>query len=87
MNKKYLLFSFLFLASISLHSFDDHQDLFGSTEEYTSDCQASEDNLEINISKTKPSRDFLENSPKTNLLSRFVNFESKSNLSRAPPSK
>ena len=87
MNKKYLLFSFLFLASISLHSFDDHHDHFGSTEEYTSDCQACEENVEINISKTKPSRDFLESSPKTNLISRFDNFESKSNLSRAPPSK
>ena len=87
MNKKYLLFSFLFLASISLHSFDDHHDHFGSTEEYTSECQAWEEKVDINISKTKPSRDFLENSPKTNLLSRFVNFESKSNLSRAPPSK
>ena len=87
MNKKYLLFSFLFLASISLHSFDDHHDHFGSAEEFASDCQACEEKVEINISKTKSSKDFLENSSKTNLISRFVNFKSKSNLSRAPPSK
>ena len=87
MNKKYLIYSFIFLASISLHSFADHHDHFGSTEEHTSDCQACEENVEINISKTKSSRDFLESSPKTNLISRFVNFKSKSNLSRAPPSK
>ena len=87
MNKKYLIYSFIFLASISLHGFADHHDHFGSTEEYTSDCQACEENVEINISKTKSSKDFLENSSKTNLISRFVNFKSKSNLSRAPPSK
>ena len=85
MNKKYLIYSFIFLASISLHGFADHHDHFGSTEEYTSDCQACEENVEINISKTKPSRDFLESSSKTNLISRFVSFKSKSNLSRAPP--
>jgi len=85
MNKKYLVYSFLFLASISLHSFADHHDHFGSTQEYVSECQACEENVEINISKTKNTSVFLENSPKTNLISRFVSFQSKSNLSRAPP--
>ena len=39
MNKKYLVFSFIFLASISLHSFADHHDHFNSTEEYASECR------------------------------------------------
>ena len=73
MNKKYLVYSFIFLASISLHGFADHHDHFGSTEEYTSECQACEENV------------FLESSSETDLISRFVRFKSKSNLSRAPP--
>ena len=85
MNKKYLIYSFIFLASISLHSFADHHDHFGSTAEYTSECQACEENVEIQTSKTKPSNIYGESSRKTNLISRFVSFKSKSNLSRAPP--
>ena len=85
MNKKFLVYSFLFLASISLHSFADHHDHFGPIEEYASECQACEENVEINFSKTKNTSIFLENSPKTNLISRFVSFKSNSNLSRAPP--
>ena len=85
MNKKYLIFSFLFLASISLHSFADHHGQFDSNEEYTSECQACEENVEIRTSKTKPSNIHGESSSKTNLISRFVSFKSKSNFSRAPP--
>ena len=93
MNKKYLIYSFLFFASISLHSFADHHEHYehyehyDSNEEYASECEACEENVEILTSKTKPSNFYLESSPKTNLISRFVNFKSKSNLSRAPPSK
>ena len=86
MNKKYILISFVFLASISLHGFADHHDHFSSTEEYASDCQACEENVEIKIPKTKPISVHLEISPKTNLTSRFVNNKNRSNLSRAPPS-
>ncbi len=85
MNKKYLIFSFLFLASISLHSFADHHGHFDSNEEYASECQACEENAEIQKSKIKTTNVFLESSSKTNLISRFVSFKSKSNLSRAPP--
>jgi hypothetical protein len=85
MNKKYLIYSFIFLASISLHGFADHHDHFVSSEEYTSECQACEENVEIEVSKTKLKNAYVESSPKTNLISRFVNFKSKSNLSRAPP--
>ena len=85
MNKKYLIYSFLFLASISLHSFADHHDHYDSTKEYVSECQACEENIEINVSEKKNLSVYLESSPKTNLISRFVSFKSKSNLSRAPP--
>jgi hypothetical protein len=53
MNKKYLIYSFIFLASISLHGFADHHDHFVSTEEYTSECQACEENVEIENSENK----------------------------------
>ena len=86
MSKKHLIYSFLFLASISLHSFADHHEHFDAKEEYASDCQACEENVEIRTSKTKPSNIYGESSSKTNLISRFVSFKSKSNLSRAPPS-
>tara|TARA_B100001564_G_C20463343_1_gene589092 strand:- start:33 stop:374 length:342 start_codon:yes stop_codon:yes gene_type:complete len=86
MNKKYILISFVFLASISLHSFADHHYHFSSTEQYTSECQACEENVEIEIPKTKSINVYLEISPKTNLTTRFVNSKNRSNLSRAPPS-
>ena len=84
-NKKYLIYSFLFLASTSLHGFADHHDHFNPNEAYASECQACEENVEIQISKTKSSDVYEESSPKTKLISRFVSFKSKSNLSRAPP--
>ena len=86
MNKKYLIYSFLFIASISFHSFADHHDHFNSNEENIAECQACEENVEIKISKTKTDKVYLENSPKTNLISRFFSFKTKLNLSRAPPS-
>ena len=86
MNKKYLIYSFLFIASISFHSFADHHDHFNSNEENIAECQACEENVEIQIFKTKTEKVYLENSPKTNLISRFFSFKTKSNLSRAPPS-
>ena len=48
MNKKYLLYSFLFLASLSLHSFADHHDHFSFEDEHLAECQACEENVEIN---------------------------------------
>ena len=86
MSKKYLIYSFLFIASISFHSFADHHDHFNSNEENIAECQACEENVEIQISKTKTDKVYLENSPKTNLISRFFSFKTKLNLSRAPPS-
>tara|TARA_Y100000748_G_C15254130_1_gene394087 strand:+ start:173 stop:448 length:276 start_codon:yes stop_codon:yes gene_type:complete len=85
MNKKYLIYSFIFIASLSLHSFADHHDHFSFEEEHIAECQACEENVEIKISVSKNKSNAVIESPKTNLASRFVSFNTKSNLSRAPP--
>ena len=85
MNKKYLLYSFLCLASLSLHSFADHHDHFSFEDEHLAECQACEENVEIKIASTKNKNNFLKESPKANLTNRFANQKQKSNLSRAPP--
>jgi len=85
MNKKYLIYSFIFIASLSLHSFADHHDHFSFEEEHIAECQACEENVEIKISVSKNKSNAVIESPKTNLTSRFVSFNTKSNLSRAPP--
>ena len=85
MNKKYLLYSFLFIASLSLHSFEDHHDHFSFEEEHLSECQACEENVEIKLATTKNKGKFLKESPESNLINRFVSQKQKSNLSRAPP--
>ena len=85
MNKKHLIYSFIFLASLSLHGFADHHDHFISIDEYASECQACEENVEIKVFKPEIANVHFENSFKTNLTSRFVSLRSKSNLSRAPP--
>jgi len=85
MNKKYLTYSFIFIASISLHSFADHHDHYSFEEVHADECQACEENVEIKIASTKNKSNFLKESPKTNLINRFVSQKQKSNLSRAPP--
>ena len=85
MNKKYLLYSFLFIASLSVHSFADHHDHSNFEEEHLAECQACEENVEIKIASTKNKINFLKESPETNLIDRFVSQKQKSNLSRAPP--
>jgi hypothetical protein len=85
MKKKYLLYSFLFIASLSLHSFADHHDHFSFEDEHLAECQACEENVEIKIDSTKSKNNFLKESPETNLINRFVSQKQKSNLSRAPP--
>ena len=85
MNKKYLTYSFIFIASISLHSFADHHDHYSFEEVHADECQACEENVEIKIASTKNKSDCLKESPETNLINRFVSQKQKSNLSRAPP--
>ena len=85
MNKKYLTYSFIFIASISLHSFADHHDHYSFEEVHADECQACEENVEIKIASTKNKSNYLKESPETNLINRFVGQKQKSNLSRAPP--
>ena len=84
-KNKYLIYSFIFIASISLHSYADHHDHFSFEEEHIEDCQACEENVDIKVAATKNKSNFAKISPKTNLISRFVSSKNKSNLSRAPP--
>ena len=84
-KNKYLIYSFIFIASISLHSYADHHDHFSFEEELIEDCQACEENVDIKVATTKNKSNFAKISPKTNLITRFVSSKNKSNLSRAPP--
>jgi hypothetical protein len=84
-KNKYLIYSFIFIASITVHSYADHHDHFSFEEEHIEDCQACEENVDIKVAATKNKSNFAKISPKTNLITRFVSSKNKSNLSRAPP--
>ena len=86
MNKKYFLLSLIFLASLSYDSFAGHFDVFDHLNDgHITDCQACEENVDIKIAATKVKSSYQHVSPSTNLISRFVNSNKKSSLSRAPP--
>ena len=86
MNKKYFLLSLIFLASLSYDSFAGHFDNFDHFDEgHITECQACEENVDIQVPATKVKDDYQKIALKTNLTSRFVSFNKKSNLSRAPP--
>ena len=86
MNKKYFLLSLIFIASLSYDSFAGHFDNFNHLDEgHITECQACEENVDIQIVASKVKDDYQKVSLKTNLTSRFVSFNKKSNLSRAPP--
>jgi len=86
MNKKYFLLSLIFLASLSYDSFAGHFDNFNHLDEgHITECQACEENVNIQVTTSKVKDDYQKVSLKTNLTSRFVSFNKKSNLSRAPP--
>ena len=86
MNKKYFLLSLIFLASLSYDSFAGHFDQFDHLDEgHITEWQACEENVDIQVATSKVKDDYQKVSLKTNLTSRFVSFNKKSNLSRAPP--
>ena len=85
MNKKYLTYSFIFIASLSIHSFADHHDHFSFDDEHLAECQACEENVEIKIASIKNKSNYIKESPEINLTNRFVSQKQKSNQSRAPP--
>ena len=85
-NKKYIALSLFFVVSLSLHSFVDH-DHFDHAEESSVECQACEENVDVKLSFAKDESKSQKVPLKTSLFKRFVSFNNKSNLSRAPPYK
>ena len=85
MNKKYLIYSFIFIASLSLHSFADHHDHFSFEEEHIAECQACEENVEIKVSSPNNKIFYKSINCDEDVYSCSKNQRKKSNLSRAPP--
>ena len=85
-NKKYIALSLFFVLSLSLHSFDDHNH-FDHTEESLVECQACEENVDVKLSLAKDANKTQKVPLKTSLIKRFVGFNKKSKLPRAPPYK
>ena len=85
-NKKYIALSIFFVVSLSLHSFDDHNH-FDHAEESLVECQACEENVDVKLSLAKDASKKQRVPLKTSLIKRFVSFNKKSKLPRAPPYK
>ena len=85
-NKKYIALSLFFVLSLSLHSFDDHNH-FDHAEESLVECQACEENVDVRLSLAKDANKTQKVPLKTSLIKRFVSFNKKSKLPRAPPYK
>ena len=85
-NKKYIALSLFFVLSLSLHSFDDHNH-FDHAEESLVECQACEENVDVKLSLAKDASKKQRVPFKTSLIKRFVSFNKKSKLPRAPPYK
>ena len=85
-NKKYIALSLFFVLSLSIHSFDDHNH-FDHAEESLVECQACEENVDVKLSLAKDASKKQRVPLKTSLIKRFVSFNKKSKLPRAPPYK
>ena len=85
-NKKYIALSLFFVVSLSLHSFDNHNH-FDHAEESLVECQACEENVDVKLSLAKDANKTQRVPLKTSLIKRFVSFNKKSKLPRAPPYK
>ena len=85
-NKKYIALSLFFVVSLSLHSFDNHNH-FDHAEESLVECQACEENVDVKLSLAKDASRTQRVPLKTSLIKRFVSFNKKSKLPRAPPYK
>tara|TARA_B100000609_G_scaffold194121_1_gene186319 strand:- start:736 stop:1005 length:270 start_codon:yes stop_codon:yes gene_type:complete len=85
-NKKYIALSLFFVVSLSLHSFDDHNH-YDHAEESLVECQACEENVDVKLSLAKDASKTQRVPLKTSLIKRFVSFNKKSKLPRAPPYK
>ena len=85
MNKKYLTYSFIFIASISLHSFADHHDHYSFEEVHADECQACEENVVVKVSSPNNKIFYKNIDCEEDVNFCLRNQRKKSNLSRAPP--
>ena len=87
-NKKYFIYSLLFLVSLSIHSFVDHnehQDHHNFEKDHIAECQACEENVDLQSYISKKNTYLKNDLLKTSLYKKFLSSKNKSNLSRAPP--
>ena len=89
-NKKYFIYSLLFLVSLSIHSFVDHhehQDHHSFEKDHIAECQACEENVDLQSYISKKNTYLKNDLLKISLYKKFLSSKNKSNLSRAPPYK
>ena len=89
-NKKYFIYSLIFIISLSIHSFVDHhehQDLHSFEKDHFAECQACEENVNLQSHISKKNTYLKNDLLKTSLYKKFLSSKNKSNLSRAPPYK
>ena len=89
-NKKYIIYSLIFIVSLSVHSFVDHhehQDHHNFEKDHVAECQACEENVDLQSYISKKNTYIKNDLLKTSLYKKFLSSKNKSNLSRAPPYK
>tara|TARA_B100001027_G_scaffold161257_1_gene114008 strand:- start:148 stop:438 length:291 start_codon:yes stop_codon:yes gene_type:complete len=92
-NKKYFIYSLIFIVSFSIHSFvdhhehQDHHDHHSFEKGHIAECQACEENVDLKSYISKKNTYLKNVLLKTSLYKKFLSSKNKSNLSRAPPYK
>ena len=92
-NKKYFIYSLIFIVSLSVHSFVDHHEHHEHHEhlsfekDHIVECQACEENVDLQSYISKKNTYLKNDLLKTSLYKKFLSSKNKSNLSRAPPYK
>ena len=87
-NKKYFIYSLIFIVSLSIHSFVDHhehQDHLSFEKDHIAECQACEENVDVQSYISKKNTYLKNDLLKISLYKKFLSSKNKSNLSRAPP--
>ena len=84
-NKKYFIYSLIFVVSLSIHSFADHNEHHSFEKDYIAECQACEENVDVQSYISKKNTYLKNDLLKRSLYKKFLSSKNKSNLSRAPP--
>ena len=87
-NKKYFIYSLIFIVSLSVHSFVDHHEHHehhSFEKDHFVECQACEENVDLQSYISKKNTYLKNDLLKTTLYKKFLSSKNKSNLSRAPP--